>query len=173
MAIWQYSLIVVPENSIDKNYNIFENNETEFLPDTNSLWENFVGNPNDIISELDQILPRANWGTDTFISWKGDANNDEDNDSHVSLTDDKNQIEEFQFRIDLRKTSNITNTLQSILNLCKKHNLILIDLKGQIFEPKLDNILRSIKTSNATRFLSDPIHFFEDLNKNNSDETRT
>lgn len=57
----------------------------------------------------------------------------------------KQKIEEFQFRIDLRKPSNITNILQSILNLCEKHNLVLIDLKGKIFEPKLENVLGSIK----------------------------
>ncbi|WP_276380573.1 hypothetical protein [Flavobacterium sp. H4147] len=173
MAIWQYLLIVVPKNSIDQNYNIFENNKTEFLPDTNSYWENLVGSTSDIISELDQILPRAHWSTDTFVSWKGDDKNNEDNDGHISLTDDKSQIEELTFRIDLRKESNITNTLHSILDLCKKHNFVLIDLKGKIFEPNLEDILESIKTSNAARFLNDPIQFFEDLNKNNSNETRT
>ncbi|MFC0777105.1 hypothetical protein [Flavobacterium sp. HJSW_4] len=160
MAIWQYLLIVVPENSIDKNCNIFEDNETEFLPDTNSYWENFVGSPNDIISELDQILPKANWGDETYLNWKGDSNKDEDNDACICLTDDTNQIEEFQFRIDLRKASNITDILQSILKLCKKHNLVLIDLKGEIFEPNLEYILKSIKASNAARFLNDPIKFF-------------
>ncbi|MGO4773089.1 hypothetical protein ACEN2I_15610 [Flavobacterium sp. W22_SRS_FK3] len=59
MAIWQYLLIVVPENSIDKNYNIFEDNEAEFLPDTNSFWATFTGSSNSIISELDPLLARA------------------------------------------------------------------------------------------------------------------
>ncbi|OXA65461.1 hypothetical protein B0A67_24390 [Flavobacterium aquidurense] len=169
MAIWQYLLIVVPKNSIDKNYNIFENNETDFLPDTDSFWENFDGDIPSIISELDQIIPKANWGNDTFINWKGDGNNDEDNDACICLTDDKTKIKEFQFRIDLRKASNITNVLQSILNLCKKNQFVLIDLKGEIFKPEMQYSMESLKNSNAMKFIADPIQFFENLeNKRNN-----
>lgn len=168
MAIWQYLLIVVPENSIDKNYNIFENNETEFLPDTDSFWENFDGNISSIISELDQIIPKANWGDETYLNWKGNGNNEEDNDACICLNDDKTKIKEFQFRIDLRKASNIIYVLQSILNLCKKNQFVLIDLKGQIFKPEIESIIESLKSSNAIKFITDPILFFENLeNKEN------
>ncbi|UTN02305.1 hypothetical protein L0669_13350 [Flavobacterium bizetiae] len=168
MAIWQYLLIVVPENSIDKNYNIFENNETEFLPDTDSFWENFDGDISSIISELDQIIPKANWGDETCLNWKGNGNNEEDNDACICLNDDKTKIKEFQFRIDLRKASNIINVLQSILNLCKKNQFVLIDLKGQIFKPEIESIIESLKSSNAIKFITEPILFFENLeNKEN------
>ncbi|MFH7002650.1 hypothetical protein [Flavobacterium bizetiae] len=168
MAIWQYLLIVVPENSIEKNYNIFENNETEFLPDTDSFWKNFDGDISSIISELDQIIPKANWGDETYLNWKGNGNNEEDNDACICLNDDKTKIKEFQFRIDLRKASNIINVLQSILNLCKKNQFVLIDLKGQIFKPEIESIIESLKNSNAIKFITDPILFFENLeNKEN------
>ncbi|MBF4484249.1 hypothetical protein [Flavobacterium sp. CSZ] len=168
MAIWQYLLIVIPENSIDKNYNIFENNETEFLPDTDSFWENFDGNISSIISEMDQIIKRADWGNDTFINWKGNGSNEEDNDACLCLNDNKSQIEEFHFRIDLRKASNIINVLQAILNLCKKNQFVLIDLKGQIFKPEMKYIIESLKSSNAMKFIANPILFFENLeNKEN------
>lgn len=168
MAIWQYLLIVVPENSIDKNYNIFKNNETEFLPDTDSFWENFDGNISSVISELDQIIPKANWGDETYLNWKGNGNNEEDNDACICLNDDKTKIKEFQFRIDLRKASNIINVLQSILNLCKKNQFVLIDLKGQIFKPEIESIIEGLKSSNAIKFITDPILFFENLeNKEN------
>ena len=168
MAIWQHLLIVIPENSIDKNYNIFENNETEFLPDTDSFWENFDGDISSIIYELDQIIPKANWGDETYLNWKGNGNNEEDNDACICLNDDKTKIKEFQFRIDLRKASNIINVLQSILNLCKKNQFVLIDLKGQIFKPEIESIIESLKSSNAMKFIADPILFFENLeNKEN------
>ncbi|QSB25889.1 hypothetical protein [Flavobacterium sp. CLA17] len=164
MAIWQYLLIVVPENSIDSNYeSIFKNNETEFLPETNSFWENFDGNISTIISEIDKIIPKANWGNDTYLNWKGNGNNDEDNDACICLNDDTTKIEEFQFRIDLRKASNITNTLQALLNLCQENQFVLIDLKGEIFKPELDDIFKSMTASNATRFLNDPIKFLENI----------
>ncbi|MFD1605899.1 hypothetical protein ACFSJW_04785 [Flavobacterium artemisiae] len=171
MAIWQYLLIVVPENSIDDNYNIFENNETGFLPETNSYWENFDGSINSIISELNQILPKASWSDEIHLNWKGNGNNDEDNDAFICLTDDKSKIKEFQFRIDLRKASNITNILQSILELCKRHNLVLIDLKGKILKPELKDISESIRTSNASSFVTDPMQFFENLSNQSKIET--
>ena len=174
MAIWQYLLIVVPEDSIDSNYEcIIKNNKTKFLPETDAFWKNFDGNIPSIISKLDQIIPKANWGDETYLNWKGNGQNEEDNDASICLSDDRSKIESFQFRIDLRKESNINNVLQAILNLCKKNHFILIDLKGEIFRPNLEDISKSIKASNATSFLNDPIQFFEDLNKNNSDETRT
>ncbi len=164
MAVWQYLLIVVPEDSIDSNYEcIFKNNKTKFLPETDSFWKNFNVDISSIISELDQIIPKANWGNETYLNWKGNGQNEEDNDACICLSDDKTKIEEFQFRIDLRKPSNITNILQSILNLCEKHNLVLIDLKGKIFEPKLEDVLGSIKASNAISFISDPVKYFENL----------
>jgi len=167
MAIWQYLLIVVPENSIDNNYQcIFKNNTTKYLPKTKSFWKEFEGNPVSIISEIDQIIPRADWGDETYICWKGNANNNEDNDASISLSDDKTKIEEFQFRIDLRKVSNITHVFQSILNLCEANHLVLIDLKGEIFKPKLADILKSMKTSNANAFLTDPINFLDSLKDN-------
>jgi hypothetical protein len=173
MAVWQYLLIVVPEDSIDSNYEcIFKNNKTEYLPETDVFWKNFDGDISSIISELDQIIPKADWGNETYLNWKGSGQNEEDNDACICLSDDKSKIESFQFRIDLRKASNITDVLQSILNLCKKNHFILIDLKGEIFKPNLEDIFKSTKASNATRFLNDPLQFFEDLSKNSSDETR-
>ena len=164
MAIWQYLLIVVPEKSIDNNYQcIFKNNKTEFLPETNSFWKNFEADIPSIISELDQIIPKANWGNETYFNWKGNGNNDEDNDACICLSDDKTKIEEFQFRIDLRKASNITTVLQAILKLCKKNQFVLIDLKGQIFKPEIEAIIESLKSSNAMKFIADPIQFFENL----------
>ncbi|WP_289658163.1 hypothetical protein [Flavobacterium panacagri] len=169
MAIWQYLLLVVPEDSIDSNYEcIFKNNKTEYLPDTDSFWTNFNGDIPSIISELDQIIPKANWGNETYLNWKGNGNKEEDNDACICLSDDKSKIESFQFRIDLRKASNISAVLQSILNLYEKNRLILIDLKGEIFQPKLEDIFKSIQISNATKFLSDPIQFLENLNTNSS-----
>lgn len=174
MAVWQYLLIVVPENSITDNYQcIFKNNKTKILPKTDSFWNNFDGDIPSILSELDQIIPKANWGNETYLNWKGNGNDEEDNDACICLSDDKAKIESFQFRIDIRKSSNITEVLKSVLDLCKKNQLILIDLKGEIYQPNLEDIFKSIKASNATRFLNDPIQFFEDLSKNSSDETRT
>lgn len=62
MAVWQYLLIVVPEDSIDDNYQcIFKNNKTKYLPKTDSFWKSFNGDIPSIIAELDQIIPNSKW----------------------------------------------------------------------------------------------------------------
>ena len=66
----------------------------------------------------------------------------------------------------------LDDSVQNAQNAAK-NQFALIDLKGEIFKPNLEDIFKSIKASNAARFLNDPIQFFEDLSKNNSDETRT
>ncbi|URC11028.1 hypothetical protein [Flavobacterium sp. B183] len=167
MAIWQYLLIVVPEKSIRNDYQcIFKNNTTQFLPETKSLWKDFNCDIVSIISEMDTIIKRADWGDENYFCWKGDTKNEEDNDCSIFLSKNKTQIKEFRFRIDLRKASNITNTLQPILKLCENNQLVLIDLKGEILNPKLEEIFKSMKSSNATKFLNDPEKFLEDLSQN-------
>lgn len=164
MAVWQYLLIVVPEKSTQNNYQcIIKNNTTKYLPKTKSLWKDFNGNGNSIISEMDSIIKRVDWGNETYICWKGDESNQEDNDCSISLNGNKTQIEEFHFRIDLRKSSNITNTLKAILKICETNELVLIDLKGKIHKPKIEHLLISLEESNATAFLTDPIKFLENL----------
>ncbi|MCC9074062.1 hypothetical protein LNQ49_20965 [Flavobacterium sp. F-65] len=163
MAIWQYLLIVVPEKSIEVDYQcIFKNNKTKYLPETESYWIHFDGDVSSIISKMDQIITRASWGDETCMCWKSDVNN-EDNDSSICLNDDKTRIEEFQFRVDLRDSSNITNFLIPILEICQANKLVLIDLKGEIHKPKIENLVTSIKASNATAFLTDPIKYLGGL----------
>lgn len=163
MAIWQYLLIVVPGNSIDSNYQcIFKNNKTKYLPQTKTLWKHYNGDVVSIVSEMNKIIRKTDWGNDRFICWK-DNGTDQDNDASICLSEDKTIIEEFQFRIDLRKVSNITDVLQSILELCKKYKLVLINLKGEIYKPELKYIIEGIKTSNAMNFMTDPLKYLEDL----------
>jgi hypothetical protein len=146
MAIWQYLLIVVPEKSIEVDYQcIFKNNKTEYLPETESYWIHFDGDVSSIISKMDQIITRASWGDETCMCWKSDVNN-EDNDSSICLNDD-----------------NITNFLIPILEICQANKLVLIDLKGEIHKPKIENLVTSIKASNATAFLTDPIKYLGGL----------
>lgn len=165
MAVWQYLLIVVPEKAIQDDYQcIIKNNTSEFLPETKSFWKNFEGDIPSIIAELDQIIKRADWGDEIFINWKGNRNIEEDNDACICLSDNTTQIEEFHFRIDLRKASNINNVLQSFLKICEKNKLVLIDLKGEVMKPKINVIIESIKNSKANAFLTDPIIFLENLN---------
>ncbi|TDW52257.1 hypothetical protein EV144_101945 [Flavobacterium sp. 270] len=164
MAIWQYLLIVVPEKSIQNDYQcIFKNNKTKFLPQTKSFWKVYDKDVSSIISGIDQIIKRADWSSETLLSWKGNTTNEEDNDCSISINKDKTRIKEFQFRVDLRKESNLINFLIPILKICEMNKLVLIDLKGEIHKPKIEDIITSIKASNATAFLNDPIAFLKGL----------
>ena len=165
MAIWQYTLIVVPKKSIQDDYEcIFKNNKTNYLPSTKFLWKNIDIDVSILALEIDKFIGKSSW--DKF-NWK-DRGENNDNDCSLSTNDDETQIEEFIFRTDLRKESNLSNFLKQMTNLCKKNKLVLINLKGEILEPNIEVILNNIKSSNAISFLSNPIDFLDELNNQNS-----
>ena len=84
-----------------------------------------------------------------------------DHDVFIDFDIKKNQIEEFQFRTDLRDNTLIF--LNQMLYLLEKNEFILMDQKGNLCNPNLKELAKLIKDSNPDRFLRDPIAFLENL----------
>ena len=163
MAIWQYSLLVIPKESITENYNcIFKNNKTKYLPKTESFWTNTNLDIFKIVAEIDKLVKRADWSTEDYYGWKGKSDN-EDNDCHISLNNNTNKITEFIFRVDLREKSNVEKFLYGLVNICAENELVLLNLKGEILEPKIEIIIENLKKSNAVSFLKNPNEYIKNL----------
>lgn len=165
MAIWQYSLLIIPEKSIGEDYKcIFKNNTTKYLPKTDFFWKESDIDVLKIVTEIDKLVERADWSKENHYAWKGNSDN-EDNDGHIYLDSNTNKITEFFFRVDLRKKNNIKNFLHGLVKLCEQNELILINLKGEILEPKIEIIIENLKNSNAISFLKNPTAYIENLSK--------
>ncbi|WGH76788.1 hypothetical protein P8625_06475 [Tenacibaculum tangerinum] len=188
MAVWQYQLNIIPRKAILEKYgeipktlfidfdgwekyweNVDYNNG---FPDpdfedakTIKWWANTLLDINDISKQIDKLVARAQWGNESSnsINWKGNSNNYEDNDCYISYNKTKKTINEFQFRVDLRKKENFSLFLKGILELCKKNELMVFNTNGALFEPKIEVIYEDLKKSNAVAFLTDPEKFLDKI----------
>lgn len=181
MAIYQFYIATIPKKGIieffgkvPKKLKVdFKKRTENFLNDDiedefdyfefvqNKCWNLAKINSQEIISQLDQILERADWGNDKESNnWKT-QNEDIDNDAWILTNADQNQILEFTFRVDLRQSE--LKFLIEMIELSKENELLFIDNKGILVEPKIENVMQLIKNSNALKFIENPNKFLKDL----------
>jgi hypothetical protein len=182
MAINQFLTFVLPKKPIEekyggipkqleikhaewekywKNYDMELNDapEPEFEDAISTKW--WKGIEIDIVElrkDIDKIITRAEWNGGT--SWKTEKAKF-DHDLSVDFNDEENYIEDFRFRTDL--TDSTLTFIKSMLDLCERNEWILMDDKGNLCEPKIQNLAELIKDSDADRFLRNPIEFLENI----------
>jgi hypothetical protein len=165
MAIYQFYLAVFPKEGIKKikgsvpaklKYNDF----TGFFDEnTERYWKATKIKSTEIISYIDELLPRASWGNDNFNhNWKLE-NDSVDNDAWISLEDKNLVLQEFNFRADLREEN--LAFLRKMIELGKRKNLLFVTSKGYLIEP--EEVFKHIKTSNALKYITNPEEFFDNL----------
>ena len=183
MAIYQFHLTVIPKKGIlekfghipeileidyeerKEHYYLKEDNliedEDEFIDAmTQDWWSTTELNPMEIIHQIDKKVKRANYGDETFINWKT-YSKEVDNDAVLSINKETGKIEELTFRADLRENGFLF--LKEILRLAKNHDWLLMDIKGNLANPELQEIKKLIKKSNTFKFLENPLKFLTNL----------
>lgn len=191
MAVWQYQLNIIPKKAIIDKYGEIPNElfidyegwekywanvsfdngipEPEFEDaKTTKWWTDVRIDIKKVIDHIDQLVKRGDWNDDEnsgFVGWKGDSEQEEDNDGHIAYDKETNIISEFQFRVDLRNKENASKFLNGMLNLCEKNDLMVLNTSGILFEPKPELIFEDLKKSNAVTFLTDPIKFLDKIDK--------
>lgn len=168
MAIWQFYLEAIPREGIEKihpeipekiNVSI---EDVLFEADTKQYWELLELYPGKTIQKIDMIIQRASWGNDVdHFNWKTSPETP-DNDAFLALDFDSRSITHFHFRSDLREKN--LKFLRDMIELCREMDWLLMDRKGILVEPMMENVIERVKVSNTLHFLSDPEEFFEDLN---------
>lgn len=161
MAIWQYQLIVIPEKKLVKNNKIplrvFTNlNKRSYYLNFN-WWKDVFIDTQFIKEEVGKHIPLGDWSNENFFGWKGNTENNEDNDVFISVIS-SHEISGFQFRTDIRKRDNIENFLKPMLMICKNNNWLVMNVNGNLFSD-FEMILEDIKKSDACSFLENP-HLF-------------
>jgi hypothetical protein len=183
MAIWQYKLKVIPKESVVKkfgtvptkleiNHKDWENHWQKRLKGIKSAhdfedahtinwWENVHFDKAKIILSINNLVKQCNWSNAETVSWKGDTYHNEDNDVYIHF-DKSEKVVEFTFRTDLR--NGLLDFLAEMLEICKKNEWLVMDVKGYLMNPNLLDVYDSVRNSDTTKFLEDPEKFFEDLN---------
>ncbi len=185
MAVYQFQLIAIPKKGVlerfgqipekleidykerTEHYHLKEEGlieEEDKFKDalTQDWWSSTKLQPMEIIHQIDKKVKRANYGSDTFINWKF-YSREVDNDASMSINEETGKIEELRFRADLREEKLIF--LRAMIELANKYEWLLMDMKGNLANPKLKEIGRLIKISNSYSFLQDPIKFLTELGK--------
>jgi len=166
MAIWQYTLLLIPaENFEAKRSNFSNQEETGYLKETHYFWEGIQLNLEKIIQQLDLLIPETKSTSTTSLYWKGNSDRYEDNDCSIYF--DNQTISSFTIRFDLRKIENSSTFISFIHNIALEHNLLVMNLKYEFFEPTIEALHRDILHSRNFLFLENPTAFFEQLNQEN------
>lgn len=167
MAIYQYFLAVVPLTGVNNRHSkvpetIFVNTESKYFgSDVGLYWNEAETEVDEILPQLDKIVDRADWGNDqTSFNWKTYSEK-LDNDAAIYLNKETLKIEEFSFRADLREKNLIF--LKNMIELGKLNNWMFMDRHGKLLKPDFEAIKKSIKNSNAYKFLKDPKGYLDGL----------
>ncbi len=182
MALYQFFLAIIPKKGIveyfgeipkkievdfQKRTEFFLNEEIEDEFDyfefiQQKCWQLSNIESKEMISRIDQKLDRASWGdkNSSLNIWKTETEY-VDNDACILINEERSQIEGFTFRADLRQPK--LKFLIDMVELSKEKELLLIDRKGNLVEPEIEDVIGLIKKSNALRFLENPIKYLTDL----------
>lgn len=183
MAIWQYYLKVIPQESVIKrfgyiperlemNLEAWEKHLQKSIvgaatapdfedADTINWWQGITFDKVAVFSSINKLIERCSWDNSvTFFGWKGDENQNQDNDVYIYF-EESGEITEFTFRTDLRDGA--LDFLAEMLAICKQNNWLVMDGKGNLINPTLLDVYESLRSSNATRFTEDPQKFLEDF----------
>ncbi|HKO76106.1 MAG TPA: hypothetical protein VJU52_02755 [Flavobacterium sp.] len=167
MAIYQYYLAFVPKIGLIKKNKIIPTQikiSTKngcFEANTDEYWKLAKINFQDIKVKIDKIVDKADWGNDSDnFNWKT-YKNETDNDAWMSINPETENITELSFRADLREPG--LKFLNGMLELAKKHEMMLMDRKGNILNPLFNEIKDFIKVSNTFKFVENPEKFIDDL----------
>ena len=163
MAVWQYNIFLIPLINFKENYLEFlKQEDSEYLKDTECFWNNVFINKNDIELKIDKFISNYKSANEHFIYWKGNTSNFEDNDCSITF-DDKNNINFFNFRFDLRSEINVIHSIDFLIEIAQEYQLKFMNVKYQFFEPEKNLFTENIRQSNGFKFLEDPETFLENL----------
>lgn len=168
MAVYQYYLEVLPKKGILKKHNLIPlhikvSTETGYFESDSELyWNEVKCSSENIITKIDSIIDRANWGNNkTSFEWKRYSET-LDNDASIYLNETDYTIKEFSFRADLREEN--LEFLKNMINLAEKNEWLFMDRSGKLMNPNFEEIKISIQNSNAYSFIKDPHKFLDNLN---------
>jgi hypothetical protein len=151
MAIWQYRLILLPEEVLLKKYDILPPSIPMELAESFAWWRD-VQPPAGFEDQIDMILPRMESWSPEMRMW-GHKGGD---DAHVCYVNEgKTAVEEISFRIDARAIS--SDLVRRICVVAKQLACALMTVDHEILAPDESMVMTAISKSTAKKFVDDPV----------------
>ncbi|MFL5740422.1 MAG: hypothetical protein ACJ75B_09415 [Flavisolibacter sp.] len=181
MAIWQFRIYFIPRLSLFDKYgqvptqlemnkegwkDYIESGDLDKEPEFEdalsiSWWSTLNLDIKELLPTLQQFGELQEWTARTEgLRSFGDT---ETNDISVSFDHQTHKVQELSCRLDLRQIDK--GFINRFLSLATRHDCLLMDSQGRLYEPTVEKLFDTIQLSNANRFVEDPRQFFDDLSK--------
>ncbi|MEZ4887020.1 MAG: hypothetical protein R3E32_19980 [Chitinophagales bacterium] len=190
MAVYQFHLTILPKKGVIEKFGKipvkldidhherrvhYELKKDDLLEDedefkdayTHDWWSTTDLLPIEIIHQIDKKVKRTRYGDDLAIYWKT-YTHELDNDAEMIINEQTGRIEILAFRADLRTVKGL-EFLKGMVNLSKTYDWLLMDRKGNLIRPEMQEIKKLIIISNPYKFLKNPLKFLADIEKGTLD----
>lgn len=159
MAIWQFRLIFIPEKELLRAFEILPPAIPMTLAEDFPWWAD-AQPPGGFERQIDLILPTMeSWSTEMRM-W-GRKHGDH---AHVSYEDEnKNRVEEIQFRIDASCQS--PDLVRHICVFAKQLGCVLMTPEYEILLPDESMVPAALSRSTARRYIEDPVSTLQSLDQ--------
>jgi hypothetical protein len=157
MAIWQFRLVLIPEQVLLRKYEVLPLAIPMELAEDFPWWAG-AQPPTGLEQQIDGILPRMDSWSTCMRMW-GHKHGD---DAYVCYGDEsKNTIEEIAFRIDARRIS--ADLVRHICILARRLACVLMTSDYEILAPDESMVLTAIDHSTSRKFVADPVATLQSL----------
>lgn len=151
MALWQFALDPIPasEATIDgiAIFHLTRDRIDAIELNLSSAREQ------DLFAALEAVLPeKRSWNSEIRI-WGDDETDD------IQVFFDGDRIEGIQFRIDVRNVS--VDRITKICAVARQFDWLLTSRRGAIIQPTPTAVISAISTSEAAKFISDPLAYLQ------------
>ena len=150
MAIWQYRLILIPEEVLLRKYDALPLAIPMELAEDFGWWSDSQPSAG-FEQQIDLILPQMDSWSTSMRMW-GQKHGD---DAHVVYADEsKIRVEEIGFRVDANTIS--PELIRWICILARQLRCVLMTAEYEILAPDESTVLTAINRSTAKKFVDDP-----------------
>ena len=156
MAAWQYTFFIVPRIEVEKKYQRVPQTVDEQFNDEFVGWEGIS------VDSIETILA-SSFGTRRQTSY-GPVVFGQEDISCVKLLFSGSVLQNVTVRLDLRQV--VAHQIEDIIRLCNQLDGIIVTPEWKTIQCRQDDLITTIKGSDAMRFVKDPQRFFESLNLN-------
>jgi hypothetical protein len=160
MAIWQFRLILIPEEVLSRKFGgVLPSALSMQVAEDFSWWSEIQPDPA-FERLIDSLLPPTeSWSTSMRI-W----GHEDSDDAYVCYADErKNKVEEVAFRVDARKISQ--EFVRRICMIAGDLGCVLLTADYEILLPEEAMVLEAIGQSTAKKFVDDPASTLRELDQ--------
>jgi hypothetical protein len=149
MAIWQFSLDLIPELEIRKEYGLIPISLPREKAEGHPWWEGHQV-PTNLEQTLSLLLPEIPSWSPTMRLW-----GDERGDCASVCYDQPGHFEWIAFRVDARAVS--LPFIQGICRIAMEIGCLLLTGENHLLTPEAGLVMASLERSTASKYLDDPV----------------